>query len=103
MSTLPLPCLQRDASCHQGGPGTGQGTMVLLMQAQLRKPRAGAQPEQRDKETEAPKQQKRTCPALLRASSSRTWLEKSQHTVNRVCAYHCMCAKSLQSCPTLWT
>ena len=74
----------------------------MLLQAQLRKPRAGAQPEQREKETEALKQQKRTCPALLRASSSCTWLEKSKHTMNRVCAYHCVCAKSLQLCPTFW-
>lgn len=45
--------------------GPEAGTSVLLRQGELRKPRAGAQQELKEKETEDLKQQERMFPALL--------------------------------------
>lgn len=45
-------------AAFQGSQGPEAGTSVLLLQVKLRKPRAGAQHELKEKETEDLKQQK---------------------------------------------
>ena len=63
---------------------------MLLLQVQLREPRASAPKKLRRKETEDLKKQKRRYPTLRWSISPHTWLEKSKPTTDRVSAYHCM-------------
>lgn len=60
-------------AAFQGNQGPETETSVLLLQINLRKPRAGAQQELKEKETEDLKQQKRMC----HFSHTRGWRSQS--------------------------